>query len=152
MKKYWYFLFATIFLLAAYSPAALHDFSSPEKAYQTLHHAISINDMDLYSRCFLKAEDRETIKQLKSSGGFPKTVKFVKHEVLGREIINDSEVNLRVREVLERTHSIDRPPYYAISTASVKYRKTPDGWKVDSYSTDTLQKAKKVGDEYVPTK
>jgi len=35
------------------------------------------------------------IKQLQSSGGFPKTVKFVHHQVLDREIINESEVNLK---------------------------------------------------------
>lgn len=151
MTIYCCFLLATVYLLAACSPAALHDFSSPEKAYETLHHAISINDMDLYSKCFFKPEEQEMIKQLQSSGGFPKTVKLVKHEVLEREIINESEVNLRVREVLERTSSTDQTSYYTISTVSAKYRKTSDGWKVQSYTTDSLQKARKVGDQYVPT-
>ena len=151
MKTYYYFLFATIYLLAACFPAAIHDFSSPEKAYETLHHAISINDFDLYSKCFLKAEDQQMIKKLQSAGGFPKTVKFVNHEVLNREVINNSEIHLKVREVLERTPSIDEAPIYSISTASVKYRKTSDGWKVYSSTTVSLQRAKKVGDKYVPT-
>ena len=151
MKIYYYFLFATIYLLAACSPAELHNFSSPEKAYETAHRARSINDMDLYSKCFLKAEDQEMIKQLQSLGGFSKRVKFIKHEVLEKEIINESEVNLRVREVGERTSSGDETPVYFISTVLIKYHKTSDGWKVHSYTTDSLQKARKVGDKYVPT-
>ena len=152
IKTYYYFLFATIYLFAACSPAALHDFSSPEKAYETLHHAVSINDMDLYSRCFFKPEDQEMVKQLKSAGGFPKTVTFLQHEVLDKEKINESEVNLKVREVKEKTLSNDEAPIYSISTASIKYRKTSDGWKVHSSTTDSFQKAKKVGDKYLPTK
>jgi hypothetical protein len=151
MKIYYYFLSATIYLLAACSPAVLRDFSTPEKAYETLHHAISINDMDLYSKCFLKAEDQEMVKQLQSAGGFPKTTKFVQHEMLNREIINESEVNLEVREVKEKRLSIDEAPIHSISTASIKYRKTSDGWKVHSSTTDSLQRAKKVGDKVVPT-
>jgi len=151
MKTYYYPLLATIYLLAACSPEASGDFSSPEKAYETFHHAISINDMDLYSRCFLKPEDQEMARQLQSIGGFPKRIKFVRHEVLNREVINMSEVNLRVREIGERTRPADQAPYYFISTALVKYKKTSDGWKVQSCTTESIKKAKKVGDKYVLT-
>jgi hypothetical protein len=138
-------------LFAACSPEVLKDFATPEKAYQTLHHAVSTNDMDLYSKCFLKAEDRKMITQLQSAGGFPKTVKFVDYEVLNKEMINESEVNLRIREVGERRLSADEPSYHFISIALVEYRKTSEGWKVYSYTTESVKKAKKVGDKYVPT-
>jgi len=140
-----------IYLLAACSPAELSDFATPEKAYQTLHHAIVINDMDLYSRCFLNAEDQEMAKSLQSMGGFSKTVKFVEHEVLNKEVINESEVNLRVREVGEKRLSADEASYHFISIAIVKYRKSLDGWKVYVSTTESVKKARKVGDKYVPT-
>jgi hypothetical protein len=151
MKTYYIFLMSAIYLLAGCSSAALLDFSSPEKSYETLHHAISINDMDLYSKCFLKPEDQEMAKQLQSLGGFSQAVKFVRHEVLDRGIINESEVNLRVREVGERTSSAGEVSYHFISTVLVNYRKTSNGWKVHSYTTERVNKAEKVGDKYVPT-
>ena len=151
MKVYRCLLFATVYLLAGCSQAELRYFSTPEKAYQTLHYAVSINDMDLYRKCFLKVEDQEVIKQLQSLGGFPKTVKFVKHDVIEKEIINESEVNLRVREVGERTSPAGEASYHFISTVLIKYRKTPEGWKVNAYTTENVKKARKVEDKYVPT-
>jgi hypothetical protein len=151
MRRFCYSLFVTIYLLAACSPAQVYLLSTPEKAYQTAHHAILINDMDLYRRCFLKTEDQEAVKQLQSLGGFPKRVKFLKHDVIEKDIINESEVNLKVREAGERTSSAGEASYYFISTALINYLKTADGWKVQSTTTISVQKATKIGDNYAPT-
>jgi hypothetical protein len=151
MRIHYYFLICLIYFLSGCSSPESHDFSSPEKAYETSHQAVSSNDMELYSRCFLKAEDKQMVKQLAAEGGFRKTVRFVKHDVVEKEIINESEVNLRVREVGERTSPAGEASYHFISTVLIKYHKTSDGWKVHSTSTISVQKATKIGDKYVPT-
>ena len=145
-----YFILIYICIIAGCSSSELQDFSSPEKASETIHKAAVANDMRLYEKCFLKKEDKQLIKELAKNGGLPKNVKFIKHEVRSKEILNKSEVKLWIREVIERKLEADGLPMYCISEAEINYRNTSKGWKVYSYTTTSFQKARKVGDNYEP--
>jgi hypothetical protein len=132
MNKIFYkYCFLIILLLACISCANKYDLSTPEGTFNTFYKAIEEKDIKGMTKCFFLDGEIYTEDNMKlMAKRLFNDVKNESHQIIKRENISESKVNLVFKEVswVEGNK--------AKSTAKIKLKKINGEWKI--YSSESL--------------
>ena len=114
------------------------DLSTPEKCVDSLYHAISKKDVELYSRCFYEGGEYK-IDEIKTGARYIfEHLSIIEYRITGREEITAEKMNLKVEEVSEKRDG----PIIA-SSFIVTCIKVGKDWKILKSETLAIRKIDK---------